>query len=90
MPRARLPGSNLQPGMIAPGELLTLFGSGLGPATLISATVGSNGLYPTTLAGTTVTFNNVPAPIVYTSSSLVTVVAPYEITGSSTANISLT
>ena len=87
---SQVAGSNLQPGMIAPGELLTLFGSGLGPATLISATVGSNGLYPTTLAGTTVTFNNVPAPIVYTSSSLVTVVAPYEITGSSTANISLT
>ena len=87
---SQVAGSNLQPGMIAPGELLTLFGSGLGPATLISATVGSNGLYPTTFAGTTVTFNGNPAPIVYTSSGLVTVVAPYEITGSSTANISLT
>jgi uncharacterized protein (TIGR03437 family) len=87
---SQVPGSNLEPGMIAPGELVTLFGSGLGPATLVSTTVGSNGLYPTTFAGTSVTFNGTPAPIVYTSSNLVTVVAPYEITGSATANISLT
>jgi uncharacterized protein (TIGR03437 family) len=87
---SQVPGANLEPGMIAPGELVTLFGSGLGPATLISATAGSNGLYPTTFAGTSVTFNGTPAPIIYTSSGLVTVVAPYEITGSSTANISLT
>ena len=87
---SQVPGSYLEPGMIAPGELITLFGSGLGPAQLVSATAGSNGLYPTSFAGTSVTFNGIPAPIVYTSSSLVTVVAPYEITGSSTANISLT
>jgi uncharacterized protein (TIGR03437 family) len=87
---SEVPGSNLQPGMIAPGELLTLFGSGLGPATLTSATAGSNGRYPTTFGGTSVTFNGTAAPIIYTSSGLVTVVAPYEITGSSTANISLT
>ncbi len=87
---SQVPGSNLQPGMVAPGELVTLFGSGLGPATLVSAAAGSNGLYPTTFAGTSVTFNGTPAPIVYTSSGLVTVVAPYEITGSTTANIVLT
>jgi len=87
---SQVPGAYLEPGMIAPGELLTLFGSGLGPATLTSATAGANGLYPTQFAGTQVTFNGTPAPIIYTSSGLVTVVAPYEITGSSTANISLT
>ena len=88
---SQVPGSNLQPGLIAPGELLTLFGSGLGPATLTSATAsGTPSLYPTSFAGTQVTFNGTPAPIVYTSSGLVTVAAPYEITGSSTANISLT
>jgi uncharacterized protein (TIGR03437 family) len=87
---SEVPGSALEIGAIAPGEILTLFGSGLGPATLTQATAGANGLYPTQLAGTSVTFNNTPAPIIYTSSGLVTVVAPYEITGSSSANIALT
>ncbi len=82
-------GSLLRPGNIAPGEIVTLFGSGLGPATLTSATP-ANGQYPTQLAGTSVTFNNVPAAIIYTSANLVTVATPYEITGSSTASIVVT
>lgn len=87
---SQVPGSNLQPGGIAPGEILTLFGSGLGPATLTKGAAGTNGLYPTQLAGTSVTFNGTAAPIIYTSTGLVAVVAPYEITGASTANIVLT
>ncbi len=86
---SEVPGSALEIGGIAPGEILTLFGSGLGPATLTQATA-ANGVYPTQLAGTSVTFNGTPAPVIYTSSGLVTVVAPYEITGSSSANIALT
>jgi uncharacterized protein (TIGR03437 family) len=81
------PGSALQPGYISPGEILLLFGSGLGPATLTSAAAGTNGFFPTQLAGTSVSFNGTPAPIIYTSSGLVAVVAPYEIANSGTANI---
>ncbi len=84
-----VPGSALQPGAISPGEILTLFGSGLGPAALTQSTP-ANGLYPTQLAGTSVTFNGTSAPIIYTSSALVAVVAPYGIQGSTTASISLT
>lgn len=87
---SQVPGGILEPGLIAPGEILTLFGSGLGPATLASATPNSSGAYPTQFQGTQVTFNGTPAPIIYTSSGLVTVVAPYEITGYPMANISLT
>jgi trimeric autotransporter adhesin len=85
-----VPGSNLLPGNISPGEILTLFGSGLGPSTLTEFKLGTNGLFPTQLAGTSVTFNGTPAPMIYTSSGLVAVVAPYEIAGSGTANIVLT
>lgn len=83
------PGSALLPGFISPGEILLLFGSGLGPSTLTSAAAGTNGFFPTQFAGTSVTFNGTPAPIIYTSSGLVAVVAPYEITNSGTANIVL-
>ncbi len=82
---SEVPGSNLLPGDISPGEILTLFGSGLGPSTLTEFTLGSNGFFPTQIAGTSVTFNGVPAPLIYTSSGLVAVVAPYEIATSATA-----
>jgi uncharacterized protein (TIGR03437 family) len=86
---SQVPGSQLEPGLVSPGEVLLLFGSGLGPSTLTQATLGASGNFPTQLAGTSVTFNGTPAPIIYASAGLVAVVAPYEITGSSTANIVL-
>jgi uncharacterized protein (TIGR03437 family) len=85
---SEVPGSGLLPGSIAPGEILTLFAPGIGPANFTQATV-TNGFFPTSLGGTSVTFNGTPAPILYTSSNLVAVVAPYEITGSATASIVL-
>ena len=45
---------------IAPGEIVTLKGSGLGPAQLVSARAGSDGFYPTQLSGTSIQFNGVP------------------------------
>ena len=78
------------PGSIAPGEILTIFGSALGPAALTSFTLGTNGLFPTQIAGTSVTFNGTPAPLIYTSAGVVAAIAPYEISKASTATISLT
>jgi len=68
---------------IAPGEIVTLKGSGLGPAQLVSAHAGSDGLYPTQLSGTAVQFNGVAAPLLYTSATQVAAVAPYGVTGPS-------
>lgn len=73
---------------IAPGEIVTLFGSGLGPATLALNTP-QNGVFGTSLAGVTVSFNGTLAPIIYVSSSQVAVVAPYELDGSSYASVGL-
>jgi len=66
---------------IAPGEIVTLKGSGLGPTQLVSAGVGSGGSYPTQLSGTSVQFNGVAAPLLYTSATQVLAVAPYGVTG---------
>lgn len=81
---SQLPGSYLEAGSISPGEVLLLFGSGLGPGTLTGFTL-TNGLFPTQIAGTSVTFNGTPAPLIYTSSGLVAVVVPYEVASSATA-----
>jgi len=79
--------SNVQQA-IAPGEIVTLFGQGIGPSTLTPFTV-TNGFIDNQLAGVTVTFNGVSAPLIYVSSTLVAAVAPYELQGASTANIAV-
>ncbi|MGA2195212.1 MAG: IPT/TIG domain-containing protein [Bryobacteraceae bacterium] len=68
---------------ISPGEIVTIKGSGLGPAQLVSAKAGNDGLYPTQLGGATVQFNGVAAPLLYASSTQVAAVAPYGVTGAS-------
>jgi uncharacterized protein (TIGR03437 family) len=73
--------ASLATGSIAPGEVVAVFGSGLGPAQLQSYTA-VNGLIPTSLAGTRVLFNGVPAPILYTWATQVAAVVPYATTGS--------
>lgn len=58
--------------VVAPGELLTLFGSGLGPATGVTSPKNST----TTLGGVTVTFGGMPAPLLYASATQINVAVP--------------
>jgi uncharacterized protein (TIGR03437 family) len=58
----------------APGELLTLFGSGLAPATL---TTQGGQVFPTTLGGVQVLMNGIAAPIYYVSPTQISVIVPY-------------
>jgi uncharacterized protein (TIGR03437 family) len=75
-------------GPVAPGEIVTLYGAGIGPATLTSFTV-SNGTIGTQIAGTQVFFNGVAAPLIYASSNLIAAIAPYGLVNASTANIAV-
>ena len=67
-------------GPIAPGEAVTLYGSGIGPANVTSSQPDPLGNVPDQLAGTVVYVNGVPAPIVYTWTRQIGVVIPYEVT----------
>lgn len=72
--------SNLA-GPIAPGELVVIFGSNLGPSSIVVNAPDANGNYPTQLAGTSVLFNGKPGPMFYTLAGQVAAFAPYEIPG---------
>jgi uncharacterized protein (TIGR03437 family) len=72
--------SNL-PGAISPGEIVVLYGSGIGPAQLVKAAPGSDGSYGTQVANTSVSFNGIAAPMIYTWATQVAAVVPYGITG---------
>jgi uncharacterized protein (TIGR03437 family) len=73
-------------GPVAPGEIVTLGGPNLGPATLAGLALDTSGNVATTLAGVQVLFNGTPAPLVYTSLTQISAVVPYEIAGASTSS----
>ncbi len=61
---------------IAPGELLTLYGSGLSSTTQIASVVP----FPTTLAGVQVMINGVAAPLYVVSPGQISAIVPYSAT----------
>jgi uncharacterized protein (TIGR03437 family) len=75
------------PGPVTPGEIVTIFGSGMGPATLMSLHITDAGTVDTSLGGTQVFFDGYPAPVIYSSSTAVSVIVPYEIAGSQTTSM---
>jgi uncharacterized protein (TIGR03437 family) len=74
-------------GPLSPGEIVTLFGTGMGPASIVTATINALGLVDNTLAGTRVLFDGVPAPIIYTSANVVSAVVPYATAGKSSTMV---
>jgi uncharacterized protein (TIGR03437 family) len=75
--------SNL-PGPIAPGEIVTVFGNGIGPATMTASTP-VNGVIPAEVAGATVYIGGIPAPMLYTWTNQASVIVPYEVVPGNTA-----
>jgi uncharacterized protein (TIGR03437 family) len=71
-------------GAIAPGQIVTIKGNGLGPTPGVSFSVDPNtGTVASTLSGTRVLFGSFAAPITYTSATQINAIVPYEVTGQS-------
>jgi uncharacterized protein (TIGR03437 family) len=71
-------------GAIAPGEIVTIKGSTLGPATGVSFSPDPvTGMVATTLAGTQVSFGAYAAPILYASATQINAIVPWEVAGQS-------
>jgi uncharacterized protein (TIGR03437 family) len=81
--------------VVAAGEIVTMQGNGLAPG-VVGVVTATNiiGAQPLTLAGITIKFNNIPAPIFSVSNvngvQQVTVQVPFELAGSSSATVSIT
>lgn len=71
------PADNAKLVSVAPGQLLTLYGTNLAPEGIAPSTGG----FPTSFNGVTITFNGIAAPILYTSGTQINLQVPYEISG---------
>ena len=81
--------ASFQGGPVAPGEIVTFFGSGIGPATLTGLRLTPAGLIDNTLADTRVLFDDVAAPLIYVSASQTSAVVPYAVAGKSSTRVQI-
>jgi uncharacterized protein (TIGR03437 family) len=66
-------------GAVSPGEMVTLWGAGIGPSTpAYAATDPSTGKLATTIGGVQVLFNGIAAPMIYAGANQISAVVPYE------------
>ena len=63
--------------VVAPGQYVLVWGSGMGPQSVTYSGVDANGLLSTNTSGIRILFDGIPAPLVYVSSGLCATVAPY-------------
>lgn len=68
-------------GAVAPGESITIYGSGIGPDQLTVAQPDANGALPRQLAGVTVYIGGQPAPLLYVWANQIGALVPYGISG---------
>src|SRR5262249_26045340 len=78
--------ASLSQGTIAPGELIVIFGLGLGPQTLTVFDPSSPPIptaLPAAAPSTSVTINGAFAPVLYTSATQLCAIVPQSLTGTS-------
>src|ERR1019366_2353802 len=65
------------PHVYAPGQMVGVWGNGLGPPQKASLQLDSNGLVSTSVSGVRILFDGIPAPIVYATATHCSAVIPY-------------
>jgi uncharacterized protein (TIGR03437 family) len=78
---------------ISPGEVVTIYGTGLGPASLtvfqpLSGAIATS--LPATGLATAVAINGAPAPILYTSATQVSCIVPYSVAAAAGQSVNVT
>jgi uncharacterized protein (TIGR03437 family) len=74
-------------GAVSPGEIVTLYGANIGPATAVGLQINADGTYAKSLGGTQVLFDGVPAGVTYASAVQVNAVAPYALAADATTQV---
>ncbi len=79
--------ANFQAGALSPGEIVTLFGSNIGPSGLVTSHVNSSGALDSAIGETRVYFDGVAAPLIYSVNQQVSAIVPYEVAGKASTRV---
>ena len=82
--------ASLRNGPLAPGEIISIFGKGIGPSTPVVAQLAVGQTFPSELSGVTVTVNGRRAPLLYVSDTQINAVAPFTLDTTSAARVCVT
>jgi uncharacterized protein (TIGR03437 family) len=82
--------ANVVTNTVAPGEFLSIYGTGLGPSTGAAAQAGSSGRLGTSIGATQVAMNGIPAPLLYAADGQINALVPYEIAGAQQVSLTIT
>lgn len=72
---------------LAPGEIVSFFGSNMGPTTGVGARLTPSGLVDTLVANTRVLFDGVPAPLIFVRNDQINAIVPYAVAGKTTTAV---
>ena len=85
---ANAAGLQVSPGL-APGELVSIYGVGLGPSTGLLGQFDAGGHLPEDLGGTQVYFNGIRAPLLYAADRQVNAIVPFSVQSEATVSVIL-
>jgi uncharacterized protein (TIGR03437 family) len=74
-------------GPVAPGEVVTIFGTAIGPKTAAVGVLDASGLLTNQVASVEVRFDGVPAPLFYVQASQINAQVPYTVSGNTLTHI---
>jgi uncharacterized protein (TIGR03437 family) len=82
-PSGVVSGASFSTGSLAPGEIVSLFGTGIGPAEPVQGAFDATGRLQTGVGGVSVQFDGHAAPLFYVSSGQINAQVPFEVSGRS-------
>ena len=86
-PLSAVSAASLLDGPVAPGELIVIFGAGLGPESGVAGALDASGMLANLLSGAEVRFDGVPAPVFYAQFGQINVQVPYTVAGNAVTHV---
>ena len=74
-------------GLVAAGEIVAIFGTGMGPAALVGLSLTRAGFVDNFLSDSQVLFDGAPAPLIYVSANQTSAIVPYAVAGKSSTQL---
>lgn len=77
-------------GPVAPGEIVAIYGNGIGPAALSNFQISPTYFFESYTGSTTIAFDGIPAPLIYASGGQTAAIVPYSVAGQTSTQMVIT